>query len=227
MENNFKVIIKSNVIIKVLWIITLILIFLGVISMVLKYHLGFPTAKNFVPQFGLEHESNLPTYFSALLLLISALLIWIISNYKNNLNDSFTRNWQVLSFIFLYLSIDEAATVRSLLNNGDITISVTLLCILIPFHIKFLLLLPSDTRNEFLRAATCYVSGALGLEIIEGIYLSNTYHEDFFYGVLLVSEESLEMIGSLLFIKSLLKYLSKVTEYVNIELLLEQQTAKA
>jgi len=172
--------------------------------------------------FDLNKEANIPTWFSSLILFISSCLLFFISYYKGK-NDSNQKYWKVLTFIFLYLSIDELASihedfnnpVRSLLHLGGIFYwswivpAILILVILFFYFFRFLLSLPKNTRNLFLLSAIIFISGAVGLEMIGGLLYSMDMNNSIPHRIETFFEEVMEMTGVLIFIYSLLKYIKK------------------
>lgn len=71
---------------------------------------------NYVRLFDLNKEANIPTWYSSLILFISACLLFFIGYYKGD-KDINQKYWKVLAFIFLYLSIDESSSIHETLNN--------------------------------------------------------------------------------------------------------------
>src|SRR4028118_232370 len=61
----------------------------------------------FADKFSLDHEGNIPTFYSFLGLLFSSVLLGAIAHVKNLDSDRYKNHWKILSFIFLYLSLDE------------------------------------------------------------------------------------------------------------------------
>jgi len=101
-----------------------------------------------------------------------------------------------------------------MLGDGDLGIfyfawvipGIALVLVLGLFFLRFLLSLPATTRRRFLIAATLYLGGALGVELIGGQYAELHGFESFTYSMIATVEESLEMAGLILFIRALLKY---------------------
>lgn len=136
----------------------------------------------FVRFFNLDQEPNVPTFFSALLLLSSSLLLAAIGHAQTRAGDRFAVYWWGLALVFGFLAIDEAAAIheevgylliphletsgllyyRWILPYGTLALVVLLLCA------RFLLSLPARTRNLFLAAGAIYVTGALGFEAFQG-----------------------------------------------------------
>jgi hypothetical protein len=74
------------------------------------------------------------------------------------------------------------------------------------FFLKFLLHLPMIVRFRFLIAATLYLVGAIGIELIGGRYAELHGEENLTYSMITTIEESLEIAGLIFFIWALLKY---------------------
>jgi hypothetical protein len=182
----------------------------------------------FVPKFDLDGENNIPAYFSSFILLISAVLLGIIAEWHKRKHDLYYVHWLTLSVIFLFLSIDEAASLHEIciiplrlaFNLSGIFYfpwvigGFIFLLFLSLFYLKFFLNLPSNTRYQFGVSAFLYIGGALGVEILGGYYLEaygiEAYGKnDLMYGIITTFEESFEMIGILFFIRALLKYMEE------------------
>jgi hypothetical protein len=65
----------------------------------------------------LARETSIPTYYSSLLLLISAVLFGFIARLKQLLNSPYKYHWILLSVIFLLMSVDETASLHEQLNK--------------------------------------------------------------------------------------------------------------
>ena len=58
-----------------------------------------------------SEEANIPTLFSSISLLISSLILYLISQL-NKIIFSQKKYWRMLSFIFIFLAIDETAGIH-------------------------------------------------------------------------------------------------------------------
>ena len=58
--------------------------------------------------FNLDLEANIPTFFSALLMIVAAALLFFISVHAAR----HKVKWKVLGFIFIFLCLDEAAQIH-------------------------------------------------------------------------------------------------------------------
>lgn len=222
MEKNGNLVeVRPNRIIYILSVIIILLIMASIVGQFFKFVLGHNYVYGFVPKFNRDKESNVPTFFSSFLLLISALLLWIIAEVKKKARDLYARLWFMLSLIFLSFSMDESAGIhelminplRSLLKTSGIfyfawVIPVMILLLIFALsYFKFFIDLPIQIKHLFSIAFILYVAGALGFELIGGYYADLYGTERLLYVIITTIEESLEMIGILIFVHSLFKYL--------------------
>lgn len=182
------------------------------------------TAKNIIRWFDFNLEDNVPTWFSVLILAFSALLLFIIYTHKKKNRVKGAHYWLVLGAIFIFLSIDEsvqvheevAKIVRPSVKNdmGGLlywawVIPYGLFAIAVAaYFMRFVLSLPKQTRNLFFLSGFIFVTGALGLEFVEG-YFYKLYGLDHIYNrILYFIEELCEMSGVTLLIYALLNYIA-------------------
>jgi hypothetical protein len=167
--------------------------------------------------FDLEAEGNLSTWFASTLLLAAAVLLFVIGRSS----ESFLAlRWKILSLVFLYIAIDEAAqlhefTILHLRNAMNLSgvfyfswvvVAIPIVALLAIFYIRFLLSLPSPVRELAFTAATLYVSGALGMEMINAAH-AEIYGHTLKYELMTDLEETLELVGIALWLFALLRYL--------------------
>jgi len=210
----------------------------------------FPDAKfvyYFAKAFNLDIERNIPTLYSFLALLFSSLLLGVIAHAKNLDSDRYKNHWKILSFIFLFLSVDEAGSMhekltdpmRSLLNATGVLYFTWivpfgfLVAIFLLSYRKFVLHLPVATKKLFVAAWALYMGGAIGVEMLGGYLAYTTGMGNVSYLIVTTLEESLEMLGIVVFIHGLISYIktylggvswniyipgknSQVTEHQNI-----------
>lgn len=215
--------IESSAIVRVLGVLIVMLVLAHITGSVFRFVLGHDYVYGLVPLFDLDEEVNIPTYFASFLLLIAAALLGLVASSKKRDGDSHATHWVALATIFLYISIDESAGIHELLiipvrNAFDLSSFLYFAWIIPGFmfvsvlawsYRRFLWQLPSQTRRLFLLSALCYLAGALGVEALGGYYIS---HPDvgldtILYTWIILTEETLEMVGVLIFIDALFKYL--------------------
>jgi hypothetical protein len=190
-----------------------------------------PHIKALVNFLHMSSERGIATLFSGLLLLSAALILAFISkaidNEKGNKRKSY---WSKLSFIFLFLCLDETFMIHDRLTplmhslvssglNGFLywawVIPYTFLVLFVGIYfLKFVLALPGKTRALFIKSGTVYVFGALGIEFFEGYAFVNKFH--LLDQSLVLIEETMEMAGIAMFIYALIDYIQSRAPQITI-----------
>ncbi len=211
----------------------------GIISVLLLLNFGMQFRKFVIdPQshvflkLQVNSEGNVATFFSTLILLVSASLLFLIAFVKRQLAHRYRKHWMGLSFIFFYLALDEAAGIHEKFNRITQGVfhqkqGVFFLAWVIPFgilllvfmasYVRFLVHLPVRSRLLFMLSGAIYVFGALVMEVIGGLYVQ-AEGDNLMFQVLLMIEEGMEMLGVSLFIFSLLDYLQQGFPKLDIQL---------
>lgn len=171
--------------------------------------------------FNMDKEVNIPTLYSCILLVMCSLLIKLIAKETKKEHPITASKWELLSWIFLFLAIDEGLQIHEAfiipslkpLMPAALTviwiIPYGILVVFLAFYFLQLIMgLPKRVRNLSILSALIYISGAIGFEII-GSFLVRTSTirlHGISYGLISTTEESLEMIGLLIFIYALMSY---------------------
>ena len=242
MPNN-QISLNPTAIARVLGAITFFLVLASIAGQLTKFLLGHDYVKGFVPLFDVNQERNIPTFFSVLLLLGAALLLAVITRLKQNHRAPHVSKWATLTVGFVFMAFDEAfqvheylvAPVTKLLGDGHLGVfyfawvipGIALVFALGIFFLKFLLYLPPLTRMRFLIAGTIYVGGAIGFELIGGRYFELHRQLTLTYSMMATIEETLEMVGVIVFIWALLVYLADNHKEVRFEVSGEQEKTMA
>lgn len=203
-----------------------------------RFFLGHDTVFGLIRQFDVDSEANLPSWYSSALLAASALLLGVAARASRKRREGVARDWEWLAGVFVFLSIDEMAQFHEMLIGPVRAIG--------PFNpyfhfawvipglvftaavgvasIGFLRSIPRRTAWMFVVAGLIYVSGAIGMEMIDGHYfevhhLSYKIHNgtDFTYAVLVTIEELLEMLGAGAMVYALLDYLERAGIRVRVD----------
>ena len=221
-----KIQIKEKEALKVLLSIFFMLFIMNAIVYMIKFFYGYDSLLGLTRFFNFYEESNLPTWFSSFLLTTSSFILLVISFQKESYRDK--NAWFSLAIIFLFLSIDETAKVHELIgsilskmkvqqllpneNSSSWVLYGAVASTLVAlYYFRFWLRQQADIRILFLIAAIMFIGGALGFEVIEIYYLSIFGTNTTFY-VLTTIEESLEMLGIIIFIYALLKKTNSTPE---------------
>lgn len=220
---NFEFYLSIASTIKALLILVIVLIAASLITQFTVYYLPhYPLKLTLVRLFNLDGEANIPAVYSTFALCLCSILLTIIARTKKSVGNRYFRHWQVLSIVFLLLSLDELVSLHEILidimsgtsySTGLFYFSwvipggIFALCCLLGF-MKLLASLPSKIRYLFLIAGTIFVTGSLGIEMLGGYYTEIYGQENITYSILTTIEESLEMLGIIVFIYALLSYLN-------------------
>ena len=224
------------------WMILLVtavwLIAAHVVSLQLTYLYAHPHQFGFERLLALDREQNLASWYSSLILLLGALLLTLIWSLSRRRGDPLSRYWLGLGVIFFCIAIDESATIHEtvvgrllvttlptvttsgyrlypwVLTGGGFVGLVGLV------YLRFLARLPSVTRWGLSLSGVLYVTGALGMDVLEENVESTAGRETLRYGLLVAVEESLEMVGVLILLYVLWRYL--VSTYGEVALILKE-----
>lgn len=170
----------------------------------------------------LNGESSLATAFSGATLLSAALLLAAIAALKRQSADYWWRQWVLLAVVFVYLAVDELASLHEHLTDFvQAAIPLTsrvhfawvlpvapVVLVFGLLYLRFLWHLPPRTRWGCALAGALYLSGALGFELIGGWVLERFDAASPAYFISVTLEESLEMAGAMVFVHALLGYLA-------------------
>jgi len=192
-----------------------------------RYVLGSKSA--LVDYFSLSEEQNLPSWWSSFLLLACSVVLCAVTTVTPRTPGTYRSHWAVLAAIFCYMSLDELVEIHEWLNNlpalqnlhgpvyyGWVIPAGAVVLVFAASYLRFLLHLPSKTRLKVAWAGACYVGGALGVEILLGLWTDRHGELNFSWALIDMGEEILEMIGSSLFLYALIEYLGGIAPDLRI-----------
>ncbi len=182
----------------------------------------------FLERFDMDSETTVPTWFSAILLLLIAGAALLIAIMSKQLVLPRAPWWCATAIIFVLLSLDEASavheiTVVPLQRLFGITSGPLLFAWVIPAGIavvivaalfaRFFLSLPTDTRKDSAIGAGVWLFGVLGMEMISAALVytlavpgsGSSLSLDVLAGI----EETIEMVGAILILRALLLHLRR------------------
>ncbi|MEO1015624.1 MAG: hypothetical protein AAFX08_10600 [Pseudomonadota bacterium] len=157
---------------------------LSLLGLIFEFGLGRDHVKGFVPMFRLSMERNVPTVFSTLLLFSLSGVLFLVGEGARARKDSRAAQWRALAVIALLLAFDEGGHIHELLDEETAWIEwliepsgafawpwvIAYACLTVAVSLFFLplfLSLPTRYRVIFGTAAALFVSGALGLDMLE------------------------------------------------------------
>ncbi len=219
-----KISIKPSSIVRYLAIGVIFLTIFSIGIQIGKY--VFDYRESWTRMFNLDREMNIPTWYSALMLLFCALLLKIIAQGKKQQGDRFSTDWRLLSNIFIILAIDEVLSIHEILIIPDVSKALNL-----PWFLHSLWVIPGaifvlwfgkhywqfsqnlsyKSRQHFFLAAAIYVGGALIMEAIGSHIAEWQGQQNLTYALVATVEEVMEMTGIIIFIYGLLFYLQQWT----------------
>jgi len=213
----------------------LFLLFANITGIISKFYFNHGQVYGLVPLFDFNTEANIPTFYSSLALISCSILLAFIFLAHKRQGSSY-KPWRGLSIIFLFLSIDEIATIhewmndpiQQLLNTSGLLYFAWIipyglaLLLLLGIYLKFLINLPKKFLHLFIISGVIFISGAIGIESFCGWYceLLGGIHglDNLLYSVFYTGEEFLEMLGIVFFIYTLLSYIVTELNYSTISI---------
>lgn len=167
-----------------------------------------------------NEEANLPTYFSALVLLADGILLAFIGYGSKQIGEKFWH-WLGLAGIFVFISLDEMiqiheqlrAPMEALFNTTGLLYFawfipyVAVMLIIGLAYFKFMTRLPKKILKLFILAAVIFVSGAVGMEMVGGMHAEVNGEDNLTYRLMYTFEEFLEMAGGAIFFYALISYI--------------------
>ena len=218
-----RISLKPSSIARLLGAVAFVLVLASVGFQVAAHLTGNFRMYGLVRLFNVDLEGNIPSLFSAGLLLFASLLLTVIAVREKRQAGHAMLHWAVLSFGFLFMAVDEACEfhekliepVRHLLGDQNLGIfyhawvipGMALVLVLALFFFRFLLRLPAKSRSAFLVAAILYLGGAIGVELGAGLFVELHGRQSLTYSMIAAVEESLEMGGVIVFIWALLVFI--------------------
>jgi hypothetical protein len=208
--------------------IILCLIAANLVGIVSKYHFG----SHRIALFNLDREGNIPTLYSSVTILLCAGLLAVIATAKKKQQKREYLYWMGLAIVFLFLGIDDGAAIHENiirpLRNALHTSGVLFFAWVIPYgifviaigltYLRFLFSLPVRIRHLIIFAGVLFVGGALGFELIGGQWTELYGQENVAYELLTTCEQSLQMAGILVFIYTLMSYISSELEDLSVHI---------
>lgn len=172
-----------------------------------------PGAASLQRWFWLDREMGVPAWFSTILLFGCAQVMWALAHTRGA-GGLWGRHERALAVVFVALSIDELTEIHEqaiapLQNMFGLTgpLAFAWVVLAVPLTAAFafamrnyLRALPPRTRRTVIAAGCLYVLGAAGVEMIGSALWVSGGPETFSYSLVATVEETLEMIGLVLFL---------------------------
>lgn len=168
-----------------------------------------------------DAENTLPTWLSAVMLLVAAALAGLAARHERRSGGRDSGHWTAMSLIVLVLSVDEIASFHEALAGplrqalglsgvfyyGWVVPAVAAVVLLAVVSKRFLWRLSPGLRWRLI-AAALYFGGAVGMEMVSGLFAGEVERGGWGYTLASTVEETLEMAGVVLLIDTLLLHLT-------------------
>lgn len=172
-------------------------------------------------RFDVNSERSFYTWLSSCTLFVAGILSFLQTELHRD-DRKMRVYWSALGVIFILLSADEAMSFHEKLgqfvphshNAGLLTYAwvipgMAFVLVVGLSFVRFLLNLPAHERLLLILSGAIFVSGAIGMEMIAGNLEDNGMLDTFTYRIASNSEEALEVLGVLLFVRVLLTRLQR------------------
>lgn len=165
---------KPSSVARVLAAVAVVLIVASVASRLAADMTGHVVFRGLARLLTVDDEKNIPSGFSAFLLLLAGMLLALITACRWKQPGASVFHWAILCLGFLFMAADEAMSfheelvvpMRNLLGNEDLGVfyfawvlpGIVLVLILAPLFLRFLWRLPPRARLPFTVAAILYLA---------------------------------------------------------------------
>jgi hypothetical protein len=204
-----------------LFVVAVALNLIGFLGRAVEHFLGYRETTALVRLFHPSEEGNITAWFSAMLILLSAVLLALIAKSTARTGGAYVRHWGVLSMIFVYMSADEAARIHELTQEPLraayhltgffhycwVIVAIPLVLLFVLAYLRFLRDLPQTTRLLFIVSGAIFVGGALGMDMLGGYFMTHPLGNFDMQPIMITIEEFMENLGIVLFIFTLLSYM--------------------
>jgi hypothetical protein len=184
--------IYTKTIIRVLIIAVVLITLAGLAARFALYMWGDSAFLDPLELFDVGEEESIPTWFESMLFMLCSILLAVIAVAKRQRDEQYALHWGVLSIIFLFLSLDESATIHEATGaelerllryttgfepGGAISYfwvvpGAVFVFVVVLAYARFLVHLPRTTGRLFLFAGALFVLGALGVEMLTAQVMS-------------------------------------------------------
>lgn len=190
-------------------------------SVYLRFVKGADFGGGIIPLFDFDHEGNFPTLFNGGLLGFAAALAAAIGLDARKTGKGLWISWMGVAGVLAFLTFDELCGIHDALfiflearteTEGGFSwpwvIPYAALTVVVAgMFIRFFFALPVSFRIRFAVAAVLYVGGAIGMEMVAAANWVEGSGGDLAFGIFYTIEENLEMLGCLLTVTTLMKWI--------------------
>jgi hypothetical protein len=166
----------------------------------------------------LNHEANIPTWYSTILLLAGACAAGLVGAAAGGEQG---RGWKGIALVMAFFSLDETAGFHErfvlppdfigpfgpVRNITWVFVGAVAAGALVGLFLRTVLSCPPPIRRAVLVAGGIYLGGALGFEALGGLWALSHGEINWMHAILEALEEGGELLGATLFLDAALQYL--------------------
>ncbi len=159
----------------------------------------------------LNHEANIPTWYSTVLLLACACVARLVGAATKG---EHAQGWKGIALVMALFSLDETAGLHErfvlppdfigpfgpVRNITWVFVGAVVAGALVGLFMRTVLACPPPIRRAVLVAGGIYLGGALGMEALGGLWALSHGEGNWMHAVLEILEEGGELLGATLFL---------------------------
>ena len=199
---------------------------IGLLVVIASKGFDHPRLMGLVTLFDPDLEYNFPSLFRVFVWLFSGLLLRAIALDAWRKTHALRIPWSVLSWGILYMAVDDGFAIHENLmpplarilpesvRSGPFHFAWVIPGLMVIlwagiYFRRFLFELPKPYGIRFFVSGVVFLSGSVGMEMIDGCYAGHHGMDNLPYGLQTWFEEALELTGALLLVRTLLLYLNE------------------
>jgi hypothetical protein len=181
----------------------------------------WPEAHRAYRLFYVDFEANVPTWWSAMLLLASAATAGLLARAARDAGDDRWPDWLTLAVLFVAMAADEAASLHELLQKPlrivvgsetwlryPLILPGLIVAGAIALRFRRFMRTIGATRRRLVIGGAIFALGALVFEMIGGWFAPEAIGANTTYVALTTTEEALEMAGATMVLIALLRHVA-------------------
>ena len=219
----------------VLMTIILALLALSLVGQFSRLELGYDTVKGLVPMFFVDYESNIPTWYSSMALMLASVLAGFLALTSKRVAKENVIYWAGIWLLFMLLSLDEIVGIHEraieplneiydftgFLGYSWVILGAIAVAIFTALFLRFVLRQRPFVRNLIILSGVVFVGGAIGVEMISAWIDAQRGLENWQYVIAVTIEEGCEMTGVAIFIHALMLVLHDQIEKIHLSMYAE------
>ena len=171
--------------------------------------------------FYVDFETNVPTWWSAMLLLASAATAGLLARAARSAGDDRWPHWLALAVLFVAMAADDAASLHELLQKPlraalgsetwlryPLILPGLIVAVVIALRFRRFTQTIGATRRRLVIGAAIFALGALVFEMLGGWFAPEAIGANTTYLALTTTEEALELAGASVVLIALLRHVA-------------------